>query len=217
MKATNHVECPPKERHLRSALIRSHTVYFRVLGFWLIRYYWGFIIRSCLKVGRLLRGEAIRVLFFGWPRVVFSVFDGVYAVVAEIVAATSIARPRADVAYCIHALSRRLAKTRNWIVSATLSSMFIISFDVVLGWWVNCMHCGCSNGTILSCITRLQKWCLCLTVELIVYAYMFQDYVLFPWTVVWMTYCVDSDNISIVLLDAAILLIVWLMLCRRFL
>lgn len=84
-------------------------------------------------MGRLLRGEAIRVLFFGWPRVVFSVFDGVYAVVAEIVAATSIARPRADVAYCIHALSRRLAKTRNWIVSATLSSMFIISFDVVLG------------------------------------------------------------------------------------
>jgi hypothetical protein len=36
---------------------------------------------------------------------------------AEIVAATSIARPRADVAYCIHALARRLAKTRNWIVS----------------------------------------------------------------------------------------------------
>ncbi|KAF0917821.1 hypothetical protein E2562_021490 [Oryza meyeriana var. granulata] len=52
VKATNHVECPPKERHLR-----------------------------------------------------------------KIVAATSIARPRADVAYCIHALARRLAKTRNWIVA----------------------------------------------------------------------------------------------------
>ncbi|KAJ1263916.1 hypothetical protein BS78_09G222900 [Paspalum vaginatum] len=52
VKATNHVECPPKERHLR-----------------------------------------------------------------KVVAATSIARPRADVAYCIHALSRRLAKTRNWIVA----------------------------------------------------------------------------------------------------
>ncbi|KAL5229555.1 hypothetical protein ABZP36_028331 [Zizania latifolia] len=52
VKATNHVECPPKERHLR-----------------------------------------------------------------KIVAATSIARPRADIAYCIHALSRRLAKTRNWIVA----------------------------------------------------------------------------------------------------
>ncbi|OEL38182.1 putative clathrin assembly protein [Dichanthelium oligosanthes] len=34
----------------------------------------------------------------------------------KVVAATSIARPRADVAYCIHALARRLAKTRNWIV-----------------------------------------------------------------------------------------------------
>ncbi|KAL6840486.1 hypothetical protein ACP4OV_030296 [Aristida adscensionis] len=52
VKATNHVECPPKERHLR-----------------------------------------------------------------KIVAATHIARPRADVAYCIHALARRLAKTRNWIVA----------------------------------------------------------------------------------------------------
>lgn len=36
---------------------------------------------------------------------------------AEIFAATSIARPRADVAYCIHALARRLAKTRNWTVT----------------------------------------------------------------------------------------------------
>jgi len=40
--------------------------------------------------------------------------DGfVGAGVAEIVAATSSARPWADVAYCIHALARRLAKTRN--------------------------------------------------------------------------------------------------------
>ncbi|XP_059637520.1 putative clathrin assembly protein At5g57200 isoform X2 [Cornus florida] len=52
VKATNHVECPPKERHVRK-------------------------------------------IFF----------------------ATSIVRPRADVAYCIHALARRLAKTRNWIVA----------------------------------------------------------------------------------------------------
>lgn len=35
---------------------------------------------------------------------------------AEILVATSAVRPRADVAYCIHALSRRLAKTRNWTV-----------------------------------------------------------------------------------------------------
>ncbi|XP_038987677.1 putative clathrin assembly protein At5g57200 isoform X2 [Phoenix dactylifera] len=49
VKSTNHVECPPKERHLR-----------------------------------------------------------------KILAATSMARPRADVAYCIHALARRLAKTHNW-------------------------------------------------------------------------------------------------------
>ncbi|XP_044494301.1 putative clathrin assembly protein At2g01600 [Mangifera indica] len=52
VKATNHVECPPKERHLRKILV-----------------------------------------------------------------ATSAIRPRADVAYCIHALARRLAKTRNWTVA----------------------------------------------------------------------------------------------------
>ncbi|KAH9620303.1 hypothetical protein KSS87_005715 [Heliosperma pusillum] len=52
VKATNHVEAPPKERHVR-----------------------------------------------------------------KIFASTSVVRPRADVAYCIHALGRRLAKTRNWIVA----------------------------------------------------------------------------------------------------
>ncbi|XP_021727269.1 putative clathrin assembly protein At2g01600 [Chenopodium quinoa] len=52
VKATNHVECPPKERHLRKILL-----------------------------------------------------------------ATSAIRPRADVAYCLHALARRLGKTRNWTVA----------------------------------------------------------------------------------------------------
>ncbi|KAK9091564.1 hypothetical protein Sjap_024741 [Stephania japonica] len=59
VKATNHVECPPKERHLR-----------------------------------------------------------------KILAATSVMRPRADVAYCIHALSRRLAKTHNWTVA--LKTLIVI-------------------------------------------------------------------------------------------
>ncbi|XP_044490182.1 putative clathrin assembly protein At2g01600 isoform X2 [Mangifera indica] len=59
VKATNHVECPPKERHLRKILL-----------------------------------------------------------------ATSAIRPRADVAYCIHALARRLAKTRNWTVA--LKTLIVI-------------------------------------------------------------------------------------------
>ncbi|CAL0329774.1 unnamed protein product [Lupinus luteus] len=59
VKATNHVECPPKERHLR------------------------------------------KVLF-----------------------ATSAVRPRADVAYCLHALARRLTKTRNWTVA--LKTLIVI-------------------------------------------------------------------------------------------
>eukprot|EP00850_Spirogloea_muscicola_P004161 SM000017S02901 [mRNA] locus=s17:991946:997058:+ [translate_table: standard] len=52
VKATNHVEAPPKEKHVRT-----------------------------------------------------------------IFAATSAARPRADVAYCIHALAKRLSKTQNWTVA----------------------------------------------------------------------------------------------------
>nr|KYP52900.1 Retrovirus-related Pol polyprotein from transposon TNT 1-94 [Cajanus cajan] len=59
VKATNHVECPPKERHLRKILL-----------------------------------------------------------------GTSASRPRADVAYCIHALARRLAKTRNWTVA--LKTLIVI-------------------------------------------------------------------------------------------
>ncbi|PKI56681.1 hypothetical protein CRG98_022931 [Punica granatum] len=59
VKATNHVECPPKERHVR-----------------------------------------------------------------KIFSATSVVRPRADVAYCIHALSKRLSKTKNWIVA--LKTLIVI-------------------------------------------------------------------------------------------
>ncbi|XP_065855948.1 putative clathrin assembly protein At2g01600 [Euphorbia lathyris] len=59
VKATNHVETPPKDRHLRKILV-----------------------------------------------------------------ATSAIRPRADVAYCIHALSRRLSKTHNWTVA--LKTLIVI-------------------------------------------------------------------------------------------
>ncbi|KAI3733828.1 hypothetical protein L6452_13285 [Arctium lappa] len=59
VKATNHVECQPKERHIR-----------------------------------------------------------------KILAYTSAIRPRADVQYCLHALARRLAKTRNWTVA--LKTLIVI-------------------------------------------------------------------------------------------
>ncbi|CAL8989919.1 unnamed protein product [Prunus brigantina] len=35
----------------------------------------------------------------------------------HIFSATSVTGPRADVAYCIHALAKRLSKTRSWIVA----------------------------------------------------------------------------------------------------
>ncbi|KAK1275553.1 putative clathrin assembly protein [Acorus gramineus] len=44
--------------------------------------------------------------------------------IRQIFYAISAARPRADVAYCIHALARRLAKTHNWAVA--LKTLIII-------------------------------------------------------------------------------------------
>lgn len=41
---------------------------------------------------------------------------------AEIFSATSVMRQRVDVAYCIHALSKRLSKTESWIVTSLISS-----------------------------------------------------------------------------------------------
>ncbi|KAK6134184.1 hypothetical protein DH2020_032074 [Rehmannia glutinosa] len=67
VKATNHVERPPKERHLRKIMV-----------------------------------------------------------------ATSAMRPRADVAYCIHALSRRLAKTHNWTVA--LKTLIVIHRTLREAW-----------------------------------------------------------------------------------
>ncbi|KAG8652021.1 hypothetical protein MANES_06G046400v8 [Manihot esculenta] len=43
---------------------------------------------------------------------------------AAVFAAISATRPRADVAYCIHALARRLAKTHNWAVA--LKTLIVI-------------------------------------------------------------------------------------------
>uniref|UniRef100_A0A166EEY8 ENTH domain-containing protein n=1 Tax=Daucus carota subsp. sativus TaxID=79200 RepID=A0A166EEY8_DAUCS len=63
VKATNHVECPPKERHLRKILL-----------------------------------------------------------------STSVLRPRADVAYCLHALARRLAKTHNW--TERLECFRVLKYDI---------------------------------------------------------------------------------------
>jgi hypothetical protein len=56
VKATNHVECPPKERHLRSALIHSYyTLYSRVARIKASTQFsacGGLGIRSCLLSGR---------------------------------------------------------------------------------------------------------------------------------------------------------------------
>ena len=49
---------------------------------------------------------------------------------AAIFSAISATRPRADVAYCIHALARRLSKTHNWAVGASSFSNYC-TFELV--------------------------------------------------------------------------------------
>jgi hypothetical protein len=52
----------------------------------------------------------------GWVGVLIpSIFVLFFAAIFSAISAT---RPRADVAYCIHALARRLSKTHNWAVCA---------------------------------------------------------------------------------------------------
>ncbi|PWA81073.1 AP180 N-terminal homology (ANTH) domain-containing protein [Artemisia annua] len=73
-KATNHVERPAKERHIRVRIQGNFGVVFGFLQLYL--------------------------------------------------RAISATRPRADVAYCIHALARRLSKTHNWAVA--LKTLIVI-------------------------------------------------------------------------------------------
>lgn len=74
VKATNHVECPPKERHLRSALICSCTPCFRVsrLRPNLVFFYWGRaeLDRAYKWRGEALKGREGRACF--WVRAVFN-------------------------------------------------------------------------------------------------------------------------------------------------
>ncbi|KAK6146754.1 hypothetical protein DH2020_020623 [Rehmannia glutinosa] len=51
---------------------------------------------------------------------------------AEILVATSAIRPRADVAYCIHAFARRLTKTHNWTVA--LKTLIVIHRTLREAW-----------------------------------------------------------------------------------
>ena len=111
VKATNHVECPPKDRHLRSTLI-------------------------CVPWFSPHLG---RVSGCG----VWSVGGGV----AEIAAASSIAGARADVAYCVHALARRLTKTRNWIVSTVHLLCQWRNFPFIRYGWCFMVCCDCFSSS----------------------------------------------------------------------
>jgi hypothetical protein len=53
------------------------------------------------------------------------------AVAAAIFAATSSSRPLTDVSYCVHALAKRLSKTRNWVVRTPLPAIASSPIDLM--------------------------------------------------------------------------------------
>ena len=61
--------------------------------------------------------ESLNYVFFCFLATLIKLNALVLFQLTAIFAATSVARPRADVAYCIHALARRVEKTHNWAVS----------------------------------------------------------------------------------------------------
>ncbi|KAG9137845.1 hypothetical protein Leryth_024324 [Lithospermum erythrorhizon] len=51
--------------------------------------------------------------------------------IKAIFSAISATRPRADVAYCIHALARRLTKTKNWAVCCAFLKIGYIIYPII--------------------------------------------------------------------------------------
>ncbi|KAL5974147.1 hypothetical protein ACLOJK_030810 [Asimina triloba] len=110
VKATNHSECPPKERYVRSKRIFYPKIIIAYLPCPMPS-------QSLAAAVGIQQMEPVNILLrtssMGYALV--SANSNSYILFGKIFGATSVARPRADVAYCIHALSRRLAKTHNWI------------------------------------------------------------------------------------------------------
>ena len=104
------------------------------LFFWsyiLLLYSWSKCQAGCLRIWDFYffgNGISIFIIIFIYNLCSFFLF------IVGIFSATSVSRPRADVAYCIHALARRLAKTKNWIVILLLlcihpcSSFFLFAY-----------------------------------------------------------------------------------------
>ncbi|KAF5730031.1 hypothetical protein HS088_TW20G00401 [Tripterygium wilfordii] len=89
VKATNHYERPAREKHIRSG--------------WSITVFNSIIITNVVFPLKLtmVKGKLMTMYLF---------------LLSAIYAAPLATRPHADVAYCIHALARRLSKTHNWEV-----------------------------------------------------------------------------------------------------
>lgn len=84
-----------------------------------------------------------------------------------IFSAVSATRPRADVAYCIHALARRLSKTHNWAVWTfshqtniqdfihSQEAFFVCLFSCIYSW--NNLHLDCHSWATIVSGRKLKK------------------------------------------------------------
>lgn len=140
VKATNHVESPPKERHIASEFIETflskvlflynsrslvYVLLICQIHIFVINYIYTskmgltFVILFAYIVILISLSPIMGILIVSsllfWIPEITKIW--LFLNISGIIVATSITCPRADVAYCIHALSKRLSKTRNWIVS----------------------------------------------------------------------------------------------------
>ena len=117
------MEYPPKERHVRSISMLKYNLQFLLnnaddtFTFSMISYN--------ISQNLLISKASIHQFMFVYCPCK-NYFDSVLILLlyviflklfAEIFYATSAHQPRADVSYCIHKLSKRLSKTRSWIVN----------------------------------------------------------------------------------------------------
>ena len=117
----------------------------------------GFSWRNC-ALNLLVSMFLLSMHFFPVGFLVWGLIFSWFFFVSEIFSATSVVRPRSDVAYCIHALARRLAKTKNWIVISFHLTFVFVSICLIVVEHVLYIAV-CIWGSSGTCLKAYSKNC----------------------------------------------------------
>ena len=135
--------------HLSSFILLWNLWLTFTMSFWLIWICQLQVVRFEFEVKCQILVSCFLHLDFPWtPRYEYAcVFS-----FSAIFVAVSASRPRADVVYCINALSRRLTKTHNWTVCSwvTLLSWSITASSFL--WALACIYLIFNTCIVTNCI-----------------------------------------------------------------